>query len=526
MRYGTLTSLFSAATVALIGLINVLQPSPGVIAAAATGVSDSISTPLHAIRIWHLTDVHFNLWHDRRGNVRDMCRTAAADASLHPGKFGHFNCDPDFAAVELAVARMTEAEPAPDMILFGGDVFGHVPASHENSASVRESHEALARALQKYFPRTPVLPCLGNHDTIPYFAAGVAAADALGVMARLYGSELAPSQRRSLASRGYYVHKHLYRGGGSGGSGAADDDDGPAAHRRLRLWVVVLETNALSIASMAAAAQEQLTWFVGVLRDAAAKGSSVLVLGHIAPGASHIDWDSMAASGWEGGGWTAGSQSTFYRILREEPAAARISAMLFGHLHTGSIRLLRPSDGAAQHDAVQHDAAQHDAGPAVGDAGSARLPVMYLSPSLTPRNPTPHLGGMRLYVLAPAPTRRAPLALRDIYEHAFDLDASNARNAPFWRVVSVRLAYNLSSLSYGAWERWAHALREDARFAQLMSAQRCADEVEPEYGKCKASVVCAHLELEPAPYAKCIQAVRAEAVPGPGWTQAVKRPVG
>jgi 2',3'-cyclic-nucleotide 2'-phosphodiesterase (5'-nucleotidase family) len=127
MRYGTLTSLFSAATVALIGLINVLQPSPGVMAAAATGVSDSISTPLHAIRIWHLTDVHFNLWHDRRGNVRDMCRTAAADASLHPGKFGHFNCDPDFAAVELAVARMTEAEPAPDMILFGGDVFGHVP---------------------------------------------------------------------------------------------------------------------------------------------------------------------------------------------------------------------------------------------------------------------------------------------------------------------------------------------------------------------------------------------------------------
>ncbi|KOO22213.1 sphingomyelin acid-like 3b [Chrysochromulina tobinii] len=451
MRYGTLTSLFSAATVALIGLINVLQPSPGVMAAAATGVSDSISTPLHAIRIWHLTDVHFNLWHDRRGNVRDMCRTAAADASLHPGKFGHFNCDPDFAAVELAVARMTEAEPAPDMILFGGDVFGHVPASHENSASVRESHEALARALQKYFPRTPVLPCLGNHDTIPYFAAGVAAADALG---------------------------------------------------------------------------EQLTWFVGVLRDAAAKGSSVLVLGHIAPGASHIDWDSMAASGWEGGGWTASSQSTFYRILREEPAAARISAMLFGHLHTGSIRLLRPSDGAAQHDAAQHGAAQHDAGPAVGDAGSARLPVMYLSPSLTPRNPTPHLGGMRLYVLAPAPTRRAPLALRDIYEHAFDLDASNARKAPFWRVVSVRLAYNLSSLSYGAWERWAHALREDARFAQLMSAQRCADEVEPEYGKCKASVVCAHLELEPAPYAKCIQAVRAEAVPGPGWTQAVKRPVG
>ena len=57
-------------------------------------------------------------------------------------------------------------------------------------------------------------------------------------------------------------------------------------------------------------------------------------------------------------------------------------------------------------------------------------------------------------------------------------------------------------------------------------AKRCADEVEPEYGKCKASVVCAHLELEPAPYAKCIQAVRAEAVPGPGWTQAVKRPVG
>ena len=56
-----------------------------------------------------------------------------------------------------------------------------------------------------------------------------------------------------------------------------------------------------------------------------------------------------------------------------------------------------------------------------------------------------------------------------------------------------------------------------------MSAQRCADEVESDYAKCKASVICAMVELEPRAYSRCLARVRARAAAPPGWREAVKR---
>lgn len=250
------------------------------------------------INFWHLTDVHLNKFHDSSGDVRDMCRSHVADKALHPGRFGHFNCDPALDAVSRALSRMKQTEPSPDFILFGGDVFGHVPASHENAAAVRESHRAIARSLRDAFPQTIILPCIGNHDTYPYFIAGNLASDVLADLVEMYGSPLSNAQRRSFATKGFYLHK-LSRG----------------------LWIVVLETNALSLPGASEAASQQLAWLEGVLDKATDQQAAVLISGHIAPGASHIDWDSMAAAGWAGGGWTAQSQTQFYRIIRQKSGA-------------------------------------------------------------------------------------------------------------------------------------------------------------------------------------------------------------
>jgi len=75
------------------------------------------------------------------------------------------------------------------------------------------------------------------------------------------------------------------------------------------------------------------------LAKARSLGVDVFILGHIAPGASHIDWNSMAALGWAGGGWTDYSQRRFYRTVRSYADVVR--GQFFGHLHTGSIRLLK-----------------------------------------------------------------------------------------------------------------------------------------------------------------------------------------
>uniref|UniRef100_A0A7S3T4K5 Uncharacterized protein n=1 Tax=Emiliania huxleyi TaxID=2903 RepID=A0A7S3T4K5_EMIHU len=92
--------------------------------------------------------------------------------------------------------------------------------------------------------------------------------------------------------------------------------------------------------------------------------------------------------------------------------------------------------------------------------GRWRMPVVYLSPSLTPRNPTPHAPAVRLYEVGKAAVsgaasgagaRQPPLQVVDILEHSFDVDRSNARGAEQWGVLSLRQAHNVSSFDYGAW---------------------------------------------------------------------------
>ena len=162
------------------------------------------------------------------------------------------------------------------------------------------------------------------------------------------------------------------------------------------------------------------------------------------------------------------------------------------------------------------------------------MALIHLSPSLTPRNPTPHMPAVRLYSLS-APSAHRVAEITDIHEHSLDLDASNEAAirggrgtggaAQVWRAASLKAAYNLSSVSSpAAWSRWTHALlRDDGAFGRLMSPQQCADEIESDYAVCKASMLCAMLEAEPAPYAACLAAVRKGAVRPRGWQAAVKR---
>mmetsp|Transcript_8603 Transcript_8603/g.27281 ORF Transcript_8603/g.27281 Transcript_8603/m.27281 type:complete len:164 (-) Transcript_8603:60-551(-) len=161
------------------------------------------------------------------------------------------------------------------------------------------------------------------------------------------------------------------------------------------------------------------------------------------------------------------------------------------------------------------------------------MPVVYLSPSLTPRNPTPHTPAVRLYEVDKvaasgaafgAGARQPPLQVVDILEHSFDVDRSNARGAEQWGVRSLRQSHNVSSFDYGAWRAWAaRLLADDAAFGRLFRPQRCADEIDAAFGVCKASFLCAALQPEVASYTVCLRRVRSAAVPPPGWSPAQKR---
>ena len=225
------------------------NPSPTRVGAVTTDKAGDEGPPSSpspqaqgALTMWHLTDSHLNLWHLPNGDVRDMCRSKAPTPNRRPGPFGHFNCDPTSETLRSALAVMRQAHPEPSLILLGGDVFGHVPAEHEHAKSVATSQRVQAELIAEFFPNTPVLPVLGNHDTMPYFsrAGGTAAQTTL---ASLFGHHLPQGALSDLRTIGYY--RYTVRT--------------PAAGQQI--WILALDTNALSLTGSADAAETQLRWY-------------------------------------------------------------------------------------------------------------------------------------------------------------------------------------------------------------------------------------------------------------------------
>ena len=147
---------------------------------------------------------------------------------------------------------------------------------------------------------------------------------------------------------------------------------------------------------------------------------------------------------------------------------------------------------------------------------------MYLTPSLTPRNP-PHPPSLRLYRYSR--TNGAPL---DFADYTLDLAKANARGEAEWREAPSALhthPLNLSALTPSEWARGLRSmLRADHRpasaaeldaadpFLHWVSAERCTREAYvgsgrpgvPPLRKCKLAHLCASLHIDDEGYAECI----------------------
>jgi len=277
-------------------------------------------------------------------------------------------------------------------------------------------------------------------------------------------------------------------------------------------------------------------------------GDVAILLGHIPPGPSHFELDSICARGHyyqRAGGacWDTHAQRTLARLLAHFSDV--VPASYFGHHHTASVRVLRDDEtDHAQHDASSRAVAASadyegdpgtDADADIGSASTASAPaasasarhVMYLSPSLTPRNPM-HDPTVRLYRY----NRRTGTPI-DFVDYSFNVTRANAAfergrsGVPAWTEQSAlrTAALNLSSLSPAAWHhalsrmlRYDHHPRSDRElsaddpFLKWVSAERCALEAYVDSGspqvphlrKCKLAHLCAALQLADRQYARCI----------------------
>ena len=461
MGVGMLASLESH------GLLPERQPLFGRLAGAGSGT------------FWHVTDWHLNEFQPPGANADDMCRTAAASPSTEqPGIFGHPECDPTPSIWRAALAEMISLQPAPDFIYAGGDWFGHVAKEHDTERAVRSSALMVAELLEKSFPGAPVIHTIGNHDTWPYYSQ----ASTWRTMERDWAQALGDA----------YIARNFP------GPALASWRHGGYFARRLTpsLHAVVLNTNQLALGGGA----EQLAWLEAEMAAARRRGGKVLLMGHIPPGPSHCELDSICLPGHyyqRAGGacWQHDAQARLLELLREY--ADVVPASLFGHHHTESLRIVRDPQGVARH-------------------------VMYLSPALTPRNPR-HDPAVRLYRYD-----RATGEISNFTDVSFDVRRANRQGAIRWHRASPLARappLNLTDLSPPSWAaameavlasdskpRSRRELAADDPFLQLMSPKRCAQEVYIDSGspavpplrRCKLAVLCAVLHLEDEQYARCI----------------------
>ena len=283
---------------------------------------------------WHVTDWHVNEFQpEAHANPCDMCRSAAAPSACPQqpsvGPFGHIECDPAPAFWKLAIDVMRRVEPSPDFLLAGGDWIGHIPPHREGPSALRSAATRLATALHDAFPRVPTLHTIGNHDTWPYYSASAPTWldwEAAWRTERRLGDAYVAFQfpDDSLAawrSGGYYL-RPLRRGKPDAGSG-----------RRRTLWGLVLNTNDLALTG----GVRQCHWLARTLGELRASGERAILLGHIPPGPSHFELDSICAAGHYyqtagGACWDGRAQRRVLHLLAT--FADVVPASYFGHHHT------------------------------------------------------------------------------------------------------------------------------------------------------------------------------------------------
>lgn len=358
---------------------------------------------------WHVTDWHVNEFQPESPDPCDMCRSTLGPSSTcaeRVGPFGHPSCDPDVEGWRAALSFMRSAQPSPDFVVAGGDWLGHIAERHSGPRAVASAAVLLARMLSVAFPDTPTLHTLGNHDTWPYYSLAPAWRDLASAWERglgdAYVARTFPAEaREQWLAGGYY-----------------------ALRLRPKLWGVSLNTNELAKTD----GRAQLDWLERLLVQARGAGEAAVLVGHIPPGPSHFELDSICARGHyydRAGGacWHPASRRRLSRLLAAYADVAPSS--VWGHHHTHSVRVVRE--------------------------GGVPAHTLYLSPALTPRNPT-HDPAIRLFAYD-----RATGAVVNYTDWTFDLAESNAARARAWAPRSDPAALGIAPLSAGAWDRWATA---------------------------------------------------------------------
>eukprot|EP00898_Chlorokybus_atmophyticus_P008309 jgi/Chlat1/847/Chrsp104S00019 len=278
------------------------------------------------LKVLQLTDLHLDAAYTAGSETACACppcchrpqsglgpEEAGDDAPLPPVQqparpLGEYKCDSPLALLHSAVAFAAQLKP--DIVLITGDFAPHElpPDQAEAQVVVLESIRAATAIVEAALPGVPLYGLLGNADFVPKNTdAGKEHRSWLTTaVASIWRRWLPNDAQQQLSLHGYYEVPVT-----------------PSLH------IVALNTQCCYVRNFHVfvddgPASEQLQWLRSVLDHARAAGIKCLIAGHVPPGLGSGCW---------------GNYSAQYQQLVSDYADV-IVAQLYGHMHTGSMRLM------------------------------------------------------------------------------------------------------------------------------------------------------------------------------------------
>ena len=289
---------------------------------------------------WHISDLHLDYKYVTGGNASDNChpksdKTNSSDSDSAKD-FGDYRCDSPQLLVESALSAMQTISnnSAPDFIVWTGDSSPHwysgpgQNSSTPDNAYIFNVTKLIFSRLDTMFPGVPVIPALGNHDSDPpdqFPIADVNDSKKPEYYDQLWSEGAFGDHIQGTASMqtfkqcGYYTKT--------------------VTTTENNIWrFIVLNTNLYYHDDFSQGEDPcgQLSWMNETLRGAK-DDEKVFIVAHVPPGSFE------RAPGLENfnspADFSANINKRYVDIVSDPVNAVKISAHLYGHLHTDTFRL-------------------------------------------------------------------------------------------------------------------------------------------------------------------------------------------
>ncbi|GAV05396.1 hypothetical protein RvY_15537 [Ramazzottius varieornatus] len=371
------------------------------------------------LRVLHLSDLHFDMFYQEGTNAECgdplCCRRENGPPVGKPA--GHWgdsrNCDSPVRLMENMFNHISKTEQV-DYILWTGDLPPH-DVWNQTKQMQLIILKMTTKYLRTFFPKTPVFPALGNHESVPvdsfpprYINDSNSIKWLYDALATTWNQWLPAESLKTVASGGFYRVDVF--------PGLRIISLNTNYCNNMNWWLLVNMTDP----------DNELQWLISELQDAENRGIKVHLIGHIPPGSG----DCMRT-------WSR----NFYKIVTRYEDTIR--GQFYGHEHFDSLHLYYdPDDG--------HPTS-----------------VSYLGPSVTPYqgfNP-----GYRIYTIDGNYEESEWVPLDHETFVANLTEANESGTPPKWyREYSAKEAFGLEQLLPSDWDRLMDELEtDDAKFQKF-----------------------------------------------------------